>query len=47
MELREVNWPTRSQAINFTLLVIGFSILVAAVLGALDLLFAWLLELVI
>ncbi len=47
VELKQVNWPTRRQAANFTILVIGFSFFVAALLGAFDFLFVSLLELVI
>lgn len=40
-EMKHVNWPTRSQAINYTLLVIILSVGVAALLGAFDTFFAW------
>jgi len=43
-ELRKVVWPTKKEAINHTLLVIGISLGVAIFLGALDFLFTWLLE---
>jgi preprotein translocase SecE subunit len=39
-ELVHVKWPTQKQAIGFTLLVIGLSILVAIILGAFDYLFS-------
>ena len=35
-ELRKVNWPTRQQTINYTLIVIGASLAVAIFLGGLD-----------
>jgi len=35
-ELKKVVWPTRQQAINHTLLVIGFSLVVAIFLGFID-----------
>ena len=35
-ELHKVNWPTRTQAIQSTLIVIGVSIGVALFLGAFD-----------
>lgn len=35
-ELRKVNWPTKKQTVNFTLIVIGISLGVAAFLGGLD-----------
>jgi len=38
-ELKHVSWPTRAQAISFTILVIVISIAVAAFLGAFDVLF--------
>ncbi len=46
-ELKHVSWSTRSQAINYTALVISFSLLVALILAALDFLFVALLKLVI
>ena len=44
VEMKGVKWPTRKQAVNYTLLVIGVSIGVAIFLGAFDMLFAYLLE---
>lgn len=38
-ELKHVAWPTQKQAIIYTALVIGISILVAAFLGAFDFVF--------
>ena len=46
-ELKKVVWPTRRQAINHTTLVIGFSLALAAFLGAIDFVLTKLLELVI
>ncbi len=46
-EMKHVNWPTKRVAITFTVIVIVFSIVVAAFLGAFDLLFAYLLKLFI
>jgi len=43
-ELKQVNWPTRSQTMNYTLLVIGASAVVAIFLGAADQLFAYIIE---
>ncbi|MDD5032827.1 MAG: preprotein translocase subunit SecE [Candidatus Pacebacteria bacterium] len=43
-ELGYVNWPTKKQTVNFTLLVIGVSLLVAAFLGFFDTIFTFLLE---
>ena len=38
-ELKKVNWPTRRQAVESTLLVIGISLLGAAFLGLFDYLY--------
>ena len=38
-ELRHVSWATRRQATVFTILVIGISLVTAALLGAFDYLF--------
>lgn len=38
-ELKHVSWPTRDQAILFTIVVVVFSIIVAAFLGAFDFIF--------
>ncbi|HBT81183.1 preprotein translocase subunit SecE [Candidatus Giovannonibacteria bacterium RIFCSPHIGHO2_01_FULL_48_47] len=43
-EMRHVNWPTRQNTIRFTLLVVGVSVAVAALLGLLDILFQFLLN---
>ena len=43
-ELTKVVWPNRRQGIRLTLLVIGFSLFFAALLGALDLGFSTLLQ---
>lgn len=43
VEMKGVKWPTRKQAINYTLLVIVASVGVAIFLGAFDMLFAYLL----
>lgn len=39
-EMKHVTWPTKSQAINYTLLVIGLSVATALVLGVFDFLFS-------
>ncbi len=44
IELKKVNWPTRKQTVNYTLIVIGISIAVALFLGGLDYLFENLLK---
>jgi len=38
-ELKKVTWPTRTETINHTLLVVGISVALAIFLGALDYLF--------
>ncbi|PIR92684.1 preprotein translocase subunit SecE [Candidatus Falkowbacteria bacterium CG10_big_fil_rev_8_21_14_0_10_44_15] len=43
-EVKKVTWPTRRETKNYTLLVIGISLVLAAYLGALDYIFNWLLE---
>lgn len=43
-ELLKVNWPSKNQTINYTLLVIGMSIAVALFLGALDWIFSYILK---
>lgn len=43
-ELRHVTWPTRKQTVNFTFLVIGISLAVAAFLGFFDTVFSYLLK---
>lgn len=43
-ELMKVNWPSRQQAINYTILVIGISIAGAVFLGSLDYVFSYLLK---
>jgi len=35
-EMKHVTWPTRKQAVNYTLLVIGFSVAVAILLAVAD-----------
>ena len=36
VEMSKVKWPTKNQTVNYTLVVIGASVVVAAFLGALD-----------
>lgn len=38
-ELTHVSWPTRRQAIGYTLLIVGVSLVIAAFLGAFDFIF--------
>jgi len=46
-EMSHVTWPTRSQAINYALLVVAISIVVAAFLGICDYVFSRILTLFI
>ena len=46
-EMKHVSWPSKRQAILFTVVIIVFSFVVAAFLGAFDLLFAYILKLFI
>jgi preprotein translocase SecE subunit len=43
-ELAHVSWPSVPQAVGYTLLVIGISLGVAALLGGFDFLFTRLIE---
>lgn len=43
-ELKKVTWPSRDEVIRLTLVVIVVSVAVGAVLGTVDLVFAWLME---
>ena len=43
-ELKRVVWPSRQDTIQYTLAVIGISAAVAVFLGALDILFQYLLK---
>ena len=38
-ELKHVSWPSRSQAVLFTVIVVVFSVVVAFFLGAFDYIF--------
>ncbi len=40
-ELKKVRWPTRQEARNLTLIVLGVTIGMAIVLGLLDFFFTW------
>ena len=44
IELYKVKWPTRQDTINYTLIVVGLSLIIAIFLGGLDVLFANLLS---
>ena len=44
-EMKHVNWPTRTQTVRFTVMVIVVSLVVAALLGLSDFVFSKLLTL--
>jgi len=44
LEMKKVNWPTRSETIRNTLIVIGVCLVVAVFLGGFDRLFTFLLN---
>jgi preprotein translocase subunit SecE len=46
-ELLKVNWPTKKQTINYTLIILGISIAMAIFLGGLDYLFGEILKIFI
>ncbi len=46
-ELLKVNWPSKDKTINYTLVVIGISVAIAAFLGGLDWIFETLLKMFI
>jgi preprotein translocase subunit SecE len=46
-ELRKVTWPTRQEATNLTLIVLGVTFAMALMLGAVDFVFTKLFELII
>jgi len=46
-EFAHVNWPSRKQSVNFAIVVIVVSVIVAFFLGLLDLVFSKILNLVI
>jgi preprotein translocase subunit SecE len=39
-EMKHVNWPTKSQAVNYTLLVVVLSVVTAAILAIADFVFS-------
>ena len=41
-ELRKVHWPTRKEARNLTLIVLGVTVAMSVLLGILDFVFSWL-----
>jgi preprotein translocase subunit SecE len=47
VELSKVTWPTKKEAMRLTIVVIAISLVFAALIGALDMLFSYLVRLVI
>lgn len=43
-EMLKVNWPTRKQTVNYTMLVVAVSVVVAGFLGGLDWVFSYILK---
>jgi len=43
-EMLKVNWPTKKQTVNYTMLVVAVSIVVAGFLGGLDWIFSYILK---
>jgi preprotein translocase subunit SecE len=46
-ELKKVNWPTRKETVRLTVIVIILSLFVALFLGVLDIVFAYILRLLV
>ena len=44
VELLKVNWPTKKQTFNYTMLVVAVSIAVAGFLGGLDSVFGYMIR---
>ena len=47
IEMTHVAWPTKSQTVNFTILVVAFSVGVSLFLGVFDMLFRYLVQMLI
>jgi preprotein translocase subunit SecE len=47
VELKKVNWPSRQEATNLTLIVIAVTTFMALLLGTIDYVFAKLFELIL
>jgi len=43
-ELKKVTWPTKNETVNYTLLVVSISLIIATFLGIIDWLFSLILE---
>ena len=46
-ELKKVSWPSRQETLNLTLIVVAFTVFMAALLGIIDYIFAWVFGLII
>jgi preprotein translocase subunit SecE len=46
-ELRKVNWPTRKEATNLTVVVLAVMVGMSIFLGLLDFVFTWLFSLIL
>lgn len=44
LEIKKVNWPTKQTTLRYTLIVIGVSLGLAALLGVMDTAFSFLLR---
>jgi preprotein translocase subunit SecE len=44
LEMKKVNWPSRADTLRFTVIVIGISLGVAAILGGFDFIFTSVLQ---
>jgi len=42
--MQRVHWPTRQETVKYTLIVAGMSIVLAAFLGGLDIIFSFVLN---
>jgi len=47
VELKKVNWPTRREALNLTLIVLAVTTFMALFLGVIDLFFTWAFSLIL
>ncbi len=46
-ELKKVSWPSRQDVTSLTFIVVTFTIFMAALLGIIDYIFAWVFSLII
>lgn len=44
IEAKKINWPTRKEAIRYTLIVLGISLVIGIFLGVVDLIFIFILN---